>query len=54
MTPAERELLKWLCQRIQEEKDQKTFSQLVDELKDLLEVKHERIHAGNGKEPPQS
>jgi len=43
MTPEERQRMNWLCLRIQEEKDPKTFHQLVRELTDLLEVKHERI-----------
>jgi hypothetical protein len=34
----------WLCQRIKQEKDPKTFDTLVRELNDLLEAKHHRIH----------
>lgn len=44
MTPKERERMNWLCNRIQDEKDPKVFDQLVRELSDLLEAKHERIH----------
>jgi hypothetical protein len=44
MTPEERRRMDWLCLRIQEEKDPKTFDQLVHELNELLEIKHERIH----------
>jgi len=33
-----------LCTRIQSEKNPKTFDQLVQELNELLEIKHERIH----------
>lgn len=42
MTPEERELLHYLCSRIQEEKDPITYDGLVRELRDLLEqVKRE-------------
>jgi hypothetical protein len=44
MTPDERERMNWLCLRIQDEKDPKTFDALVRELNELLEIKHERIH----------
>ena len=44
MTPEEREKMNDLCQRIQTEKDPETFDRLVQELNDLLELKHERIH----------
>lgn len=47
MTHEERERMNWLCIRIQEEKDPKIFDQLVYELNDLMEVKHERIHPGH-------
>lgn len=37
MTPEERELLHYLCSRIQEEQDPIAFDGLVRELRDLLE-----------------
>lgn len=44
MTPEERQRMDSLCKRIAVEKDPGTFDQLVKELNDLLEQKHERIH----------
>jgi hypothetical protein len=44
MTPEERDKMNDLCTRIQSEKNPKTFDQLVQELNELLEIKHERIH----------
>ena len=44
MTPEERERMNQICRRVQEEKDPEIFDQLVRELNDLLETKHERIH----------
>jgi len=44
MTPEERKRMNGLCNRIQEEKDPEIFDQLVRELNELFEVKHERIH----------
>ncbi len=44
MTPEERELMMYLCKRIQDEKDPVTFDKLVFELNELLERKHGRIH----------
>jgi len=44
MTPEEREKMNDICRRIQTEKNPKTFDQLVQELNELLEIKHERIH----------
>jgi hypothetical protein len=51
MTPEERRRMDWLCLRIQEEKDPKTFDQLVHELNELLEIKHERIHPEHKPKP---
>jgi hypothetical protein len=51
MAHEERERMNWLCTRIQEEKDPKIFDQLVCELNDLMEVKHERIHPGHKTNP---
>ena len=51
MTPDERERMNWLCLRIQEEKDPETFDALVQELNDLMEAKHERIHPKHKKQP---
>jgi len=44
MTPDEREKMNELCRRIQDEKNPKLFDELVQELLQLLEKKHERIH----------
>jgi hypothetical protein len=44
VTPEERERMNQICRRVQEEKDPEIFDQLVRELNDLLETKHERIH----------
>ena len=44
MTDIERELMEYLCQRIAVEKDPTVFGQLVNDLNELLEVKHQRIH----------
>lgn len=43
MTPEEKERMDYLCQRITVEKDPKVFDDLVRELNELLELKHERI-----------
>ena len=50
MTPEEREKMKLLCNRIQEEKDPKTFSQLVLELDALFEKKEQSLGLENGKQ----
>lgn len=44
MTPEEREKMNALCERIAIEKAPQKFDELVRELNDLLERKHERIH----------
>ena len=44
MTPEEREKMNEICKRIQTERNPEIFDQLVRELNDLLEIKHERIH----------
>jgi len=44
VTPEERELMTELCKKIQTERKPEIFDQLVRELNDLLEIKHERIH----------
>jgi hypothetical protein len=43
MTPAERERMNELCRQIQDEKDQKKFSALIEELNRLLTNKEERF-----------
>ncbi len=45
MTPEEREKMNDLCKRIQTEMNPRIFDQLVQELYNLLELKHDRIHA---------
>ncbi len=44
MTPEETERMNQLCAQIKTEKDPQKFDELVRELNDLLEQKHERIH----------
>jgi len=44
VTPEERERMTELCKQIQTERKPEIFDQLVRELNDLLEIKHERIH----------
>lgn len=44
MTPEERERMDELCRRVQEETDPHKFDELVRELNQLIEGKHERIH----------
>jgi hypothetical protein len=44
VTPEERERMNQLCQQIQIEKDPQIFHDLVQQLLDLLEQKHKRIH----------
>jgi hypothetical protein len=44
MNSEERKRLNWLCQRIADEKDPKIFDELVQQLNELLQVKHDRIH----------
>ena len=44
MTPDEREKMKSLCIRIQTEKNPTVFDELVKELNELIELKHQRIH----------
>jgi hypothetical protein len=51
MKPQERERMNWLCSRIADEKDPLIFDQLVEELNDLLEAKHERIHPEHRAKP---
>jgi hypothetical protein len=43
MTPEERERMNGLCRQIQIEKDQRKFSALIEELKQLLAKKNERL-----------
>ena len=49
VTPEERERMNRICEKIQDEKDPNTFDHLVQELLDLLENKHQRIHPGHQK-----
>ena len=46
--------MNWLCLRIQEEKDPTTFDNLVRELNELLEAKHDRIHPEHSTKQGQS
>jgi hypothetical protein len=43
MTPEERQLVNELCKRIAEEKDYYVFSQLVQQLDELIERKEKRL-----------
>ena len=45
MTREEIEKMNDLCRQIATEKDPEIFDNLVRELNDLLELKHERIHS---------
>ena len=45
MNAEERARMNWLCVRIQEEKDPRVFEDLVRQLNDLIEIKHERVVA---------
>ena len=51
MTPEERERMNELCRQIQTEKNPEIFDQLVRELNDLIEIKHERIHPEHNIKP---
>jgi hypothetical protein len=53
MTPEERQRMNWLCLRIQEEKDPKTFDSLVHELNELLEREQERFEPERNKPKPE-
>lgn len=44
VTPDEREKMAILCERIAKERDPQKFDKFVQQLMDLLELKHERIH----------
>jgi hypothetical protein len=50
MTPDEREKMHILCQRIAVEKDRQKFTELVDQLNELLEQKEARLERA-GKPP---
>ena len=55
MTPDERERMNILCQRIAEEKNHSTFTELVEQLNNLLDAKEQRLenrsdeHLSSGK-----
>jgi len=49
MTPDERERMNDLCRRIMDEKDPLKFDDLVVQLNELLEAKHQRIHPEHAK-----
>jgi hypothetical protein len=52
MTPEEeREKMTDLCKRIQTEENPEIFDHLVQQLNDLLENKHERIHPEHKSKP---
>ena len=51
MTSKERERMEYLCGRIAVEKDPEVFDKLVEELNELLEVKHQRIHPEHASKP---
>jgi hypothetical protein len=46
MTPEERARMKEICEQIATENAPETFDNLVRELNELLEHKHELIHPG--------
>jgi hypothetical protein len=45
MTPEERDRMYELCKLIQDEKDPQKFSDLTDELNQLLDKKRERVES---------
>ena len=51
MTPEEQERMSELCRRITTEKDPLVFTQLVEELNDLLDQKLARIQPEHSDEP---
>jgi hypothetical protein len=44
MTPEERDRMGYLCKQIEVETDPETFDRIVNELNDLLELEHDRVH----------
>ena len=52
MTHDELEQMNRLCQRIQEEKDPVSFDQLTQQLLELLDRAHRRIHPGHQQGAP--
>lgn len=52
MSPEDQERLRWLCQRIQEEKDHDKFTALVIELNDLLQRNETHFAADATKPKP--
>jgi hypothetical protein len=54
MTPEERERMDRICRQIQIEKDPQVFDRLVEELNDLLELKHARIHPEHQTSSPKT
>jgi hypothetical protein len=51
MTPEEKEQMNMLCARIAVEKDPTMFDQLVRQLNDLLEKKHDRLTPEHREKP---
>jgi hypothetical protein len=51
MTPEEKEMMHKLCQRIEIEKDPKTFDELVHQLNELLEKKEHRLKPEQREKP---
>jgi|HubBroStandDraft_5_1064220.scaffolds.fasta_scaffold262883_2 hypothetical protein len=51
MTPEEKEMMHTLCQRIEVEKDSKTFDELVFQLNELLEKKEHRLKPEQKEKP---
>jgi hypothetical protein len=47
MTPDERERMAILCERIAKEQDHEKFTELVDELNQLLDRKDQRLASRN-------
>jgi len=52
VTPEEREQMAMLCERIAAEQDRNKFTQLVDQLSELLDRKDERLRTRNDSSAP--
>jgi hypothetical protein len=50
MNPEERQQMNWLCERIQLEENPHAFTNLVEQLNELLERKEKRLESSVGGE----
>jgi hypothetical protein len=51
MTPEETERMYRLCEKLQTEKNPSVFDNVLEELLELLEQKHKRIHPEHQRKP---